>query len=202
MFPPSLYPLEPTPDAPAIGNLEVFADQADSLLKQIDQHGTVTPLGGGGGSQPLVHIAFPFAFDTPDIYTANGVPVGYTSNPHDVLLDAWIEVVTAWDGDTPDSDLGFFAAGKDGWFGDLGFVTDLTSADSDGGVGFLYNYNTNPSLANVSGQNGSRRVPGVMYLAGDILSVIVFVQGSGHGTNPGSTVGAAIAHIVILPAAA
>jgi hypothetical protein len=38
----------------------------------------------------------PFTYQTPDIIT--GTPIGGISNPGDVLLDVWIDVVTPWVG--------------------------------------------------------------------------------------------------------
>ena len=88
---------------------------------------------------PIVR-KFPFAFDTPDILTGAAL---YTPTVDDILIDAWIEIDTAWDGTTPFGDFGTFGGGA----GNLGFLrglsnfaVDMTQADdaTDPGAGFLW----------------------------------------------------------------
>jgi hypothetical protein len=86
--------------------------------------------GGGGGSagSPIVR-AFPFAFDTPNLVTGATI---YSPAVGELLLDAWIEIDTPWDGTTPKGDLGgrlnaSFPAGI--WGAYTGEPLDMTKAD-------------------------------------------------------------------------
>jgi hypothetical protein len=76
-----------------------------------------TPSGGGGGGAgaPVVH-KFAFAYDTASLHTG---ATAYTPAAGDVLLDAWIEIDTAWDGTTPLGDFGAFAGGATGRRGNV-----------------------------------------------------------------------------------
>jgi len=76
---------------------------------------------------------FPFAFDTPDLATG---AVVYTPTVGDVLLDAWIEIDTAWDGTTPLGDFGPFADTNQGLLVEAGLsALKMDAAESDGGYG-------------------------------------------------------------------
>lgn len=80
--------------------------------------------------------AFPFAFNTPNILTGAAI---YTPTVGDVLLQAWVEINTAWDGTTPLGDFGSFV-GTAGLFNNTaGALVDMTAADFhfDAGDGML-----------------------------------------------------------------
>jgi hypothetical protein len=63
-------------------------------------------------------LAFPFAFDTPDLLTGAAV---YTPTIGAVLLDAWVEIDIAWDGTTPLCDVGTLDVDSGvGWFYEAG----------------------------------------------------------------------------------
>lgn len=71
------------------------------------------PSGGTPLGVPIVR-KFPFAYNTPGILTGAAL---YTPTVGDILLDAWIEIDTAWNGTTPGSDVGQFIDQHVGWFG-------------------------------------------------------------------------------------
>lgn len=76
-------------------------------VRTVSADGTATwqaPATSPGGSVPGVSIVrrFPFAFDTASLTT--GAPL-YTPTVNDILIDGWVEIVTAWDGTTPQGDV-------------------------------------------------------------------------------------------------
>lgn len=86
-----------------------------------------------GGNVVVRH--FPFAYNTPSILTGAAL---YTPTIGDILLDAWIEIDTAWDGTTPQGDFAMLPTAGIGQFSDtfLGPV-NMASADrafQDGGL--------------------------------------------------------------------
>lgn len=96
-----------------------------------------TPGSGGSGSPPPHR--FPFTFDMPNLHS--GVVVefedGYTPVVGDLLMNAWFEIETGWDGTTPAADVGQMLGGY-GWFGNLftGAVNiAVGSEDVDYGTG-------------------------------------------------------------------
>ena len=98
------------------------------------------PGGGGGGApsagSPVIRGPFAFAYDTPNIN--NGVPF-YTPTVGEILVEMWVEVITAFDGTTPKADISQFTGtsspyGLWGW-NTIPFLLDTTidSIDSGGG---------------------------------------------------------------------
>lgn len=69
---------------------------------------TVADLAAGGGSGNVKLTQCPFAFDTANIVIGADM---YTPALDEVLIDMWIEVLTAWDGTTPTAEVGRFLAG-------------------------------------------------------------------------------------------
>lgn len=105
---PSGY--DPTPASTAFIAFQEAAGGAGSTKRT-----TIADLGGGGGGSagsPIVR-KFPFAYNTPNILTGAAL---YTPTIGDILLDAWIEIDTVWDGTTPLGDVGDFMAGNLGYF--------------------------------------------------------------------------------------
>lgn len=105
--------------------------------------------GGGGGSGTSVPgasivRAFPFAHNTPGILTGANI---YTPTVGDLLLDAWVNVETAWNGTTPLCDIGMFPVLPDdrgaGFFNSSSDVIDLSVAAS-----ILDNENRGPLVGN------------------------------------------------------
>jgi hypothetical protein len=93
-----------------------------------------------GGSQPgvAVYRKFPITFDMPDL--AAGV-VLWTPAVDDILVDAWFQIDTAWDGTTPSGDIGDFGDdGSNGLFWNASNApgddaVDMTLADGGGVTG-------------------------------------------------------------------
>ncbi len=103
-------------------------------------------VGGGGSAGASIVRAFPFAFDTPNILTGAAL---YTPTVGDILLDAWIEIDTAWDGTTPLGDFGQFST-QFGLYHNLGLgVLDMTLADApnSGSTGLLISGGSTSSLS-------------------------------------------------------
>jgi hypothetical protein len=145
---------------------------------------------------PVVR-AFPFAFDSPNILTGHAV---YTPTVGDILLDAWIEIDTAWNGTTPLGDFGEFVGTAQGLFAGGNGPTGLTTMSGPDtnlvGVGYLAG-NNGESLAALSaaGSAGFRVAPG-KFTTVDPIKVVVSQDGTNTGADPGSTQGAAVLYLV------
>jgi hypothetical protein len=173
--------------------------------------------GGGGGSAgaPIVR-KFPFAHDTPGLLTGAAL---YTPTIGDILIDAWIEIDTAWDGTTPKGDVGTFVAGNSlGWWAyNPGRPFSLTVADANvwsptGPLGSFAGGTHTPVepplglfaavlwsfLPGYESSNPSpitRDLP-AKFLTADPVKVVVSQDGTNTGADPGSTQGAAILYLV------
>lgn len=145
---------------------------------------------------PVVR-AFPFAFDSPNILTGHAV---YTPTVGDILLDAWIEIDTAWNGTTPLGDFGEFVGTAQGLFAGGNGPTGLTTMSGPDtnlvGVGYLAG-NNGESLAALSaaGSAGFRVAPG-KFTTVDPIKVVVSQDGTNTGADPGSTQGSAVLYLV------
>jgi hypothetical protein len=161
--------------------------------------------GQGGSSVPGATIVrkFPFAFDTPAILTGAAL---YTPTIGDVLLDAWIEKDTAWDGTTPLGDIGqFLSGGHVGWFGNQDGAIDMTDLDAIDKLGSDSILSQNAAPSSLLSQNiisGTspltalvRLVPG-KFTAADPIKVVVSQNGNNNGADPGSTQGAGVLYLV------
>lgn len=154
---------------------QVRDGNTDSVLFSVDANGTVPGM-------PVVR-KFPFAFDTANILTGHTV---YTPTSGEFLLDAWIEIETAWNGTTPKGDVGTFASDIYGWFqlGGTGpIVMSTVNTDTQFGDGLL----------------DQRILPGVpvkITSGANPIKVCVSQNGTKTGANPGSTQGAAILYLV------
>jgi hypothetical protein len=164
---------------------------------------------------------FPFTFDTAGILTGAAL---YTPTVGDILMDAWIEIDTAWDGTTPLGDFGMFTGGVTGWYGqtvspvlmssgdglfggyaDIGLLSgvqasglrslvDALMGTSNDGGGF---YSVSGAAVNATNpmMNGSRFLP-AKFTAVDPIKVCVSQDGTTTGADPASTQGAAILYLV------
>lgn len=145
---------------------------------------------------PIVR-KFPFAYNTPGLN--DGVTV-YTPRVGDILLDAWIEIETAWDGTTPKGDAGPIAGpGESGWWANspsneaapidmTNNDTTLVGALSDGGSLLLSHMNTHDEFE-------IRRVP-ARFVGANPIQVLVSQNGLAGGDDPGATQGAARLYLV------
>jgi hypothetical protein len=159
------------------------------------------PSGTSGAGSPVVR-AFPFAYNTPSLLTGHAV---YTPTIGDVLLDAWVEVRTAWNGTTPLCDFGRFAGGR-GWNAYDGFhgVRAMDQADdSNGLVGMSVNGGPGDGRsllaavnADPSGTWGTDRNLPASFITADPIKVVVSQDGTDAGADPGSTQGAAVLYLI------
>lgn len=156
----------------------------------------------GGGSTPgaaIVRGPYSFAFDTPNI--ENGVTV-YTPTVGDILIDAWLEVTTAFNGTTPKADIGTFdGTGNNGIIRQEG-TTAWSLADADVqiyGTGYLAAAQTgghqSVPLSYFNFDGGNRVVPGRFVAANPIL-LVVSQTGIKGGTAIGGTTGAGRIYLV------
>lgn len=192
---------ENTPDPPAPGGVALYFDPSDKLLRSEDQDGNVTAY---GGSQPGVAIVrkFPFTFATAGLLTGATV---YTPTIGDILLNAWLEVDTAWDGTTPFGDFGGFQANF-GWLGNEKGPKDMTIADTheqwgdellteDNGAGNAPGDMLMGWLDSLTSQAWFRGVPAKFRTATPV-KVCVSQNGQSTGADPGAMQGAAILYLV------
>lgn len=203
------------------GKPDAVAPYAGGKLPGVDAdgNGVVYPADGLSAGASIVR-AFPFAFDTPDLITGAAL---YTPTPGDILLDAWIEIGTAWDGTTPLGDVGSFVGSVFGWWavhGPTGALPMSAAADDDG-IGLTIGTSGSPSLlAALTAQSifAVYQVPeidavpfgpaqfmqlGAMdptipakFTTADPIKVCVSQDGTNTGDDPGSTQGAATLYLV------
>ena len=175
--------------------------------------------GSGAAGSPVVR-AFPFAFDSAGIGNGHNL---YTPTVGDILLNAWIEIDTAWDGTTPTADIEQWALAANGNGGLFNGASngaggiDMTVPDGTDFadptsllIGETPNHllaaealgNATLALA-VSGaaltlanmDNGFRYVPAKFQSASPV-GVIVNQTGKKAGASSASTQGAAVLYLV------
>lgn len=174
---------------------------------------------GGGSSGGSVSVgapvirAFPFAFDDPGL--TDGVEV-YTPAIGDLLIDAWVEVDTAWNGTTPTFDVGSLAANY-GWFQTLSNVgVSLAQASNFDTFGSGDSQLKGQSGASASAGAGAalswewmRRTLGfdatlatiqsmkpAVFVTADPVKIVVSQTGAAGGADPGATQGAGVLYLV------
>ncbi len=139
---------------PPLAPDDILPGQALRLNSEGNGWEAFTP-GGGGGAGSVIVRKFPFAFDTPNILTGAAL---YTPTVGDILLDAWIEIDTAWNGTTPHGDMGSFVSNNHGVFGQAagtGVGLNMTEIDgpNTGLIGSTIAGQQLSSLADVSALN-------------------------------------------------
>lgn len=157
----------------------------DVLTQQAD--GTYAP--AAGGSQPGVAIVRgPFAFAHNTAGLATGVSV-YSPAINDVVLTAWVEVTTAFNGTTPLLDFGAGAVGGDGGiFGQIaGAGWDLTAPAIV--YGSMVQAGLSPASTITAGL-------AVRMTAADAVQLWVTQDGLKTGAASGATAGAGNLYIV------
>ncbi len=176
-----------------------YLDEADVL----DHTGIP---GVGGGSVGGVRVLGPFSFSFNDVGLFNGISF-YTPTINDLLVDAWIEVDTAWDGTTPTGDFGTFIGNTAGFISSSSDIQgiDMTKADDEVlGTGYLNGHYqiappANLSLAIASGTKAThqnRGAPG-RFVTSDPLLIVVSQDGSSGGGDPGASQGSASIYLII-----
>lgn len=174
--------------------MELFKSYLDNEIAELQS--------GASVGTPIVR-KFPFTFATAGILTGAAL---YTPTVGDVLLDAWIEVATAWDGTTPRWDIGTFVGSVYGLFANVATAPGLTGADTeDAGAGYLQGDNTRAATLSIvsalgtaaaaNGQTATRMAPG-KFTAANPIKVVVSQDGTVGGADPGSTQGAAILYLI------
>jgi len=156
-----------------------------------------------GGSGAVREYAFPFVHNT--VGLAAGVPF-YTPTIGDWLLDGRIEVDAAWNGTTPQGDLGQLISGDtNGVFGihqassvpmDIADVADGTWAPT----GLLTQGNGGSLVSDAAfAQNSSltKRVFPCKITDATPFKVWVTQTGAAGGADPGATQGAGVVYLLI-----
>lgn len=182
---------------------------APTFYRLIDENGVTRLvaelLPSPGGSTPgaaRVLGPFPFAFD--DAGLENGIAI-YVPTIGDVLLDAWIEVTTGFDGTTPLADIGSFNGVAFGlWGQNIGAVDLSVPAEDYASDGLLLGSaaGTAPgSLLSLSAVNfGGTRLPRIVpgrFVAADPVLVVASQDGAKGGAAIGGTAGAGKVYLVI-----
>ena len=147
---------------------------------------------------PVVH-RIAFAYNTPGLVA--GAPL-YVPKIGDVLLDAWIEVDTAWDGTTPLGDFGLFANSFPGFLATIGTAIsesafqDMTAAVSAATLGVAIDPAANNDAAALSSHDLLKQYVPCKFVTADPVCVCVTRTGLPGGASPGSTKGAAALCII------
>lgn len=158
-------------------------------------------MGNYGGGKSVVR-SFRFQFNTPGLLTGATI---FTPTVGEVLIDAWLDVTTAWDGTTPLFDVGTFTTVHTGWFAVLGGgALDVTKADSTAvypglavqGTGI--NFAGSDLAQTAATALALRRLP-ARFTTADPLKICVSQDGTNTGTSPAATTGAAILYLRTAP---
>lgn len=164
--------------------------------------GTYTVVGsafGAGSTVVTVVEAIPDAtVDGTIVVTlaAIGFPI-YTPEPDEILLDAWFELETVWDGSTPKIDIGQFLAGDINGYAKIAQAAwAATTADVQTASGGLLYAAARPSLVELVGNQGNRRTVPSRFVTADPVCVICTTTGATTGSDPGSTQGAGSIYLV------
>lgn len=139
--------------------------------------------------------SFPFTFAEGSAALAAGIETGIVLNDGDLIVGAWFEVDTAFNGTTPLADVGTFSS-TEGIFKELNSAAvDMTAADSA--------VADNAALDKIGGAKlaGQAGMPLRATATGTQLLLVVSETGAKGGTASGATVGSAVLHVQILPAA-
>ncbi len=197
----------PTAAAPsgASDAASVTYDNATSGLAADDVQDAIDELSNGTSTAgPILHFSLPFDH-TDSAALAAGMTV-VTPEVGDILLDAWIDVSTAFDGTTPQGEIGTFTLFTFGLFSGYGQGTVLLGQAASEDFGGII-AGGQPTLlaqtnANVLSQGDVTGVP-ARITAANPIKVVASQNGEQGGTAINSTAGAATAHVLLLrPSAA
>lgn len=212
------YILEPAPGTVTVADAEydsesALADRINAMVAE----GSVSQSGYAGSfprqTRPdIVPGAsrilgpFPFAFD--DAGLNDGI-VFYTPTVGDILLDAWIETTEAWDGTTPNADIGTLTYDA-GLYNTTSAYT-IGNADNDGGNGGIVQQSGNENMSSLLSDNnpywGGATVADVRYNMFRVvparfseatpMKIVVSQDGLSGGAAVGGTTGAGAVYLVI-----
>lgn len=181
---------------------EILMGGTAGQVATVQADGTLAPAAATGGSGPVVRGPYAFAFNTPNIQ--NGI-LFYVPTVNDILLDAWIEVDTAFDGTTPQADIGPFDGDTVGYFGNAFQAIDLSVADNvwtgshlrsstQGGAQSNYPLSLGGIFFNLT--TIVRRSAPAKFLTADPLLLVVSQDGEKGGAAVGGAAGAGLVYIV------
>jgi len=181
----------------SVGGVSVSGTPSVGQVPTATSATTATWQAGGGGSQTVVRGPLSFAFNTAGL--ANGVTV-YTPTVNDLLLDAWIEIDTAFDGTTPKGDIGTFVGTTSGLFASVSALVDISHADVEtAGTGVRVNLVTSAAMSLVMAPlvfgSAARPAP-ARFTATNPLLLVVSQDGTKGGAAIGGTAGAGRLYIV------
>ena len=157
---------------------------------------------GGIGPAALVGRAvvrqFAFAWNTANILTGAAL---YTPTVADVIVAAWVRVVTAWDGVTPLCDVGTAVGITVGMFADTAagpVRMDLADNELLDGTGIAGQNNTaamNSSIGSAQLETQPRAIPALVTAANPVR-VWVTQNGQSGGADPVPSQGTAVLYLV------
>lgn len=147
-----------------------------------------------GGSSSTTVYSKDFAYNTPNLN--DGITL-FTPAVGDVLLDAWFVVTEAFNGTTPQADIGTFDGATTGLFRLDGNGAYLdTAGDEPYGAGMLVVEGAYLSLS-VIGVGPFHVAWQVKFTATTPLKLVASQDGSAGGTAVGGTTGAATLYVVV-----
>ncbi len=166
----------------------------------------IADLGGGGGAGAPVVRRFAFTFATANLGTGATI---CTPTINDILLDAWIEVDTAFDGTTPLADIGSFVGSHFGFWGSFDRAIDMTTADGETPPGLLAAsaWSSLGATSQLSLQGATfldipntivalgRVAPG-KFTSADPIKLVVSQNGKDNGAAAGAAQGAGSVYLV------
>jgi hypothetical protein len=168
-----------------------------SSIQLFDQNGLERFNGTSVGGQPWTLVRFAFAYNTTNI--RNGV-TAYTPTVGQILYNAWIQVLVAFNGTTPKADISQFtgALAPSGLWqqASAGFdpLTAAQSIDSAGGGP------AGPGLG-AGSPEGSLLVQNALpavFTTTDPLLLVLSQDGNKGGAAVGGTTGSAVLHLLLL----
>lgn len=170
-------------------------DRIDNIEQQAV---SASDLGSTAGL-PLTH-AFPFTYATAGL--TSGVTI-HVPTVGQILVDAWIEVTTAFNGTTPLADIGTFVGSTKGVFGNTVQPVDLSSVDTDGlggGTGLLGEAVATGVVSSLAavGVTGGFRVAPAKFVAVSPLKLVVSRTGHSGATAIGGSAGAGVVYFTVV----
>lgn len=186
------------------------ADVVDGTLVIRRLDGTKVKYSGGVGSESegtpsgLVHAVVPVTYDM----FANGTLVTlYEPGVGDTILDIWVDILESWNGIFPTGDVGTFVNSNDGLFSygtalDMSAPADVEGNQGYGGDGIISGLSTAAHALSTywTEEPGVARLAPFRMTEAYPLKMYISESGGADNGDPGSTQGAAVVHLLVLPA--
>ncbi len=151
------------------------------------------------GSYPwgMAIVRGPYSFANTTASINSGVTV-YTPTANDILLDAWFEITTAFNGTTPKADIGSFSGTTSGLFDAAGTAVTLATADTTATGGAGISINQTALTFSLLAQDGTstKRSARSRFTAATPIKLVVSQSGLAGGTAIGGSTGAGKLYIV------